>query len=77
VRFDLEFTPRTRGAFGNLWIYNKDLFDSWRIEQMARHYEQLLVEVAQAWRNLCAIWGRECERSPADSRGSAPERKRG
>src|SRR5262249_25900817 len=28
-----------------LWMYNRDLFDGWRIGQMAAHYEQLLTTV--------------------------------
>jgi acyl carrier protein len=30
-----------------VWIYNLDLFDRWRIEQMARHFEQLLAAAVQ------------------------------
>jgi Condensation domain/AMP-binding enzyme/Phosphopantetheine attachment site/AMP-binding enzyme C-terminal domain len=48
VRFDLEVHALERqGRLEIVWIYNKGLFDPWRIEQMARHYERLLVEVAQ------------------------------
>jgi non-ribosomal peptide synthetase component F len=43
VRFDLEVHAIERnGKLDIVWIYNRDLFDRWRIEQMARHYERLL-----------------------------------
>ena len=29
------------------WLYNRDLFDRWRIEQMARHYVQMLDAVVR------------------------------
>ena len=29
-----------------VWLYNRDLFDRWRIEQMARHYVRMLEAVA-------------------------------
>jgi non-ribosomal peptide synthetase component F len=29
------------------WLYNRDLFDGWRIEQMVRHYVRVLEEVAK------------------------------
>jgi non-ribosomal peptide synthetase component F len=35
------------GKLEIVWIYNRDLFDRWRIEQMARHYEQLLAAAMQ------------------------------
>ncbi|HXC63529.1 MAG TPA: condensation domain-containing protein, partial [bacterium] len=44
VRFDLE-VHAMEGPEGGLelyWLYNRDLFDRWRIEQMARHYVGLL-----------------------------------
>ncbi len=48
VRFDLEVHALERkGQLDIVWIYNQDLFDRWRIEQMARHFEQLLTAVAQ------------------------------
>ncbi len=48
VRFDLEVHALERqGCLEIVWIYNKDLFDTGRIEQMARHYERLLAEAAQ------------------------------
>lgn len=49
VHFDLELHAREHnGALELHWVYNPDLFDSWRIEQMARHYVRLLHAVAVA-----------------------------
>ena len=43
VRFDLELHAiEHEGGLELSWIYQRDLFDRWRIEQMARHYERLL-----------------------------------
>ena len=43
VRFDLELHAFEReGQLELLWLYNRDLFERWRIEQMARHYLSLL-----------------------------------
>jgi len=43
VHHDVELYVRERGGCLHAsWVYDVDLFDSWRIEQMARHYEQLL-----------------------------------
>ncbi|PYQ83613.1 MAG: non-ribosomal peptide synthetase, partial [Acidobacteria bacterium] len=43
VRFDLELHAWERdGRFTVSWVYNRDLFDRWRIEQMARHYGRIL-----------------------------------
>jgi amino acid adenylation domain-containing protein len=48
VRFDLEVHAVERDAqLEILWVYNADLFDGWRIERMARHYERLLAAVVQ------------------------------
>ncbi|HET8891689.1 MAG TPA: amino acid adenylation domain-containing protein [Candidatus Angelobacter sp.] len=48
VRFDLEVNAIERnGQLDIVWIYNRDLFDRGRIEQMARHYERLLTAVLQ------------------------------
>src|SRR5262249_6066769 len=47
VRFDMEVHAWEReGEIGFNWLYNRDLFDWWRIEQMARHYLRLLEEMA-------------------------------
>ena len=46
VRFDLELHAwESDGAIQFYWIYNRDLFDRWRMEQMARHYTRLLETV--------------------------------
>ena len=43
VRFDLELHAFEReGQLELFWLYNRDLFERWRIEQMARHYLSLL-----------------------------------
>ena len=48
VRFDLELHAIEReGAVDLSWFYKRDLFDRWRIEQMAGHYVRLL-EAAMA-----------------------------
>ena len=47
VRFDLEIHAQEQdGEIRTDWIYNRDLFDPWRIEQMARHYQVVLEAVA-------------------------------
>src|SRR5215475_3420113 len=39
VRCDIEVHARELGEeMGFYWLYNRDLFDRWRMEQMARHY---------------------------------------
>lgn len=46
VRYDLELHAYEHQDEVLLyWVYNRDLFDSWRIEQMARHYSHLLEHV--------------------------------
>src|SRR5579864_7603526 len=48
VRFDLEVNAIERnGQLDIVWIFNRDLFDRGRIEQMARHYERLLTAALQ------------------------------
>ncbi|MGH9348640.1 MAG: non-ribosomal peptide synthetase [Vicinamibacterales bacterium] len=43
VRYDLELHAfEDDGKLSFYWVYNTDLFDRWRIEQMARHYSHLL-----------------------------------
>lgn len=43
VRFDLTVHAwESEGKLGFSWTYSKDLFASWRIEQMANHYVRLL-----------------------------------
>ena len=46
VRTDLEVHAFEReGEISISWLYNKDLFDRWRMEQMARHYVRVLEAV--------------------------------
>ena len=43
ARFDLEiYAWQREGGIDLYWVYNRDLFDSWRIKQMAIHYSRLL-----------------------------------
>jgi amino acid adenylation domain-containing protein len=43
VRHDLEVHVREQGGRLEIfWLYNRDLFDQWRMEQMAHHYTHLL-----------------------------------
>jgi surfactin family lipopeptide synthetase A len=55
--FDLELFAFEREAeIRFFWVYNRDLFDRWRIEQMARHYTRLLhVVVADPCTPLSSI----------------------
>lgn len=47
VRFDLEVHAWEHdGKITFYWIYNRDLFDRWRIEQMAAQYGRLLDQAA-------------------------------
>jgi nonribosomal peptide synthetase DhbF len=47
VRFDLEVHAQEQdGEIRTDWIYNRDLFDRWRIQQMAQHYRIVLEAVA-------------------------------
>ena len=47
VRFDLEIHAEEQdGEIRTDWIYNRDLFDRWRVQQMARHYQVVLEAVA-------------------------------
>ncbi|HLJ86027.1 MAG TPA: amino acid adenylation domain-containing protein [Candidatus Angelobacter sp.] len=57
VRYDLEVHALEReGRLDIVWIYNQDLFDSWHIEQMARHYEQTLMAIPQSMRKpICDL----------------------
>jgi amino acid adenylation domain-containing protein/non-ribosomal peptide synthase protein (TIGR01720 family) len=49
VRFDLEVHAwEGEGKIDFFWIYNRDLFDHWRIEQIVRHYARLLEQVTSA-----------------------------
>lgn len=52
THFDMELQAMERGnTMGLFWVYNRDLFDRWRIEQMARNYKRL-VDAAIARPNL-------------------------
>jgi amino acid adenylation domain-containing protein/non-ribosomal peptide synthase protein (TIGR01720 family) len=43
VRYDLEAHVHERESeIAFYWLYNRDLFERWRIEQMARHYLRVL-----------------------------------
>ncbi|HEX6639931.1 MAG TPA: condensation domain-containing protein, partial [Thermoanaerobaculia bacterium] len=45
VRFDMEIhAVESDGALTLAWVYNRDLFERWRIEQMARHFVRLLAD---------------------------------
>ena len=47
VHFDLEVHAwEHEGRVWLDWVYNRDLFDRWRVEQMARHYMRVLEAVA-------------------------------
>src|SRR5262249_2694673 len=47
VRFDLEVHAfEEDGELRVYWMYNRYLFDGWRIRQMASHYERLLATMA-------------------------------
>ncbi len=46
VRFDLEVHAwESEGEIQIAWLYNRDLFDGWRMEQMGRHYLRVLEAV--------------------------------
>jgi non-ribosomal peptide synthetase component F len=43
TRFDLELHAwELETGLDLLWVYNRDIFDSWRVEQMAQHYQRLM-----------------------------------
>src|SRR6202023_1644156 len=49
VRLDLELHVWEREQeLEFYWVYNRDLFDRWRIEQMGQHYARLLEAAAGA-----------------------------
>jgi len=53
VRFDLEVHVLERdGALQISWLYNRNLFDRWRMEQMARHYLTVLKALSESM-DLC------------------------
>jgi non-ribosomal peptide synthetase component F len=49
VRFDMEIHAfELREQILLRWLYNRDLFDRWRVDQMAQHYVSILAAVANA-----------------------------
>jgi len=47
ARFDLDVNAvEGESGLDLYWVYHRDLFDSWRIEQMARHYVRLIDTLA-------------------------------
>jgi amino acid adenylation domain-containing protein/non-ribosomal peptide synthase protein (TIGR01720 family) len=47
VRYDLEVNAwEWEGEIVLSWLYNRDLFDRWRMEQMGRHYLRVLEAMA-------------------------------
>ena len=47
ARFDLEVNAwESQGRFIIAWLYNRDLFDAWRIERFANQYTRVLASVA-------------------------------
>ncbi len=49
VRFDIEaHCVEREGGLELIWMYNRNLFDGWRIEQMIRHFTRVLEAVASA-----------------------------
>ena len=47
VRFDMEVhVQKVEDALMVKWVYDRALFDRWRIEQMARHYRLILMSMA-------------------------------
>jgi pristinamycin I synthase 3 and 4 len=57
VRFDLEVHAwEQEGEIVLSWLYNRDLFDGWRMEQMGRHYLRVLeAMVADAEQKIGSI----------------------
>jgi non-ribosomal peptide synthetase component F len=47
VRFDLEVHAwESEEEIVFYWLYNRDLYDRWRMEQMGRHYLRVLEAMA-------------------------------
>ncbi len=47
VRTDLElYAWEEERRIGLMWVYNVDLFDRWRVEQMARRYVRVMTHLA-------------------------------
>ena len=48
ARFDLEmYAEEDEGGLSLQWLYNRELFDGWRMERMAAHYERILEKVVE------------------------------
>lgn len=48
VRFDLEVHACPRGdEIAVTWLYNRALFDRWRIDQMARHFTRMVAALGE------------------------------
>jgi amino acid adenylation domain-containing protein len=48
VRFDLEsYAWEQKGKIVLYWLYNRDLFERWRMDQMLRHYVRLLEAITR------------------------------
>ena len=67
MRYDLEVHVEEQADELQVsWIYNRALFDRWRIEQMAAHYQRLLQEItrdaSQAVSNICILSDDERDR---------------
>lgn len=49
AHFDMEIhAEEVEGRLEFFWVYNRDLFDIWRVEQMAHHFKNLLSSVLNA-----------------------------
>ncbi len=64
VRYDLEVHAwEVEEELRLYWIYNRDLFDGWRMEQMGRHYlrmmESMTADVRQAIKRIELLDGGE------------------
>jgi amino acid adenylation domain-containing protein len=46
IRFDLELNAWEDEELHLAWLYDRDLFESWKIEQLARHFDRMLTEIA-------------------------------
>jgi pristinamycin I synthase 3 and 4 len=80
VRFDLEVHAReSEGELRFYWLYNRDLFDQWRIEQMASHYLRVLEAMVadpqqpvgrmellgeREWRQILEEWNQTAQVTP-------------
>ncbi|HLG57383.1 MAG TPA: condensation domain-containing protein, partial [Vicinamibacterales bacterium] len=75
ARFDLEVHWfEDGGQLECFWLYNRDLFDAWRMEQMLRHYvhllEQMVADPDRAVGSLALLAPEEQRELLATSRGA-------